>query len=260
MSKSQLETSTLDISIKHYNTDTQFNQSTIIWAIICSILLHVLFFVVVPNIQFDAIKKTPEVLTVEIVQPKMPETAPVIAPEPPKPVEQVKPLPEPIKPLPKKEVTIEPKPVENKPTPAQTEPPAPPAVITASPKVDTPSELKVPPPPPNPPKKIEHNEDDVNAALSQYNSTLGRAIAKHKQYPKIAQMRGWQGDVLLDLKLDGSGNVLSANVKEGSGFEALDKQALEMVRKASPFPAPPEALRDRSFNITVPVSFKLESP
>ena len=61
-------------------------------------------------------------------------------------------------------------------------------------------------------------------------------------------------------ELDGSGNVLSANVKEGSGFEALDKQALEMVRKASPFPAPPEALRERSFNITVPVSFKLESP
>ena len=95
-------------------------------------------------------------------------------------------------------------------------------------------------------------------ALSQYGGTLGRAIAKHKQYPKIAQMRGWQGDCLLDLKIDGSGNVLSANIKESSGFEALDKQALEMVRKASPFPAPPEALRGRSFDITVPVSFKLE--
>ncbi|HSI24444.1 MAG TPA: energy transducer TonB, partial [Methylotenera sp.] len=62
----------------------------------------------------------------------------------------------------------------------------------------------------------------------------------------------------LDLKIDSSGNVLSANIKESSGHEALDNQALEMVRKASPLPAPPEALRGRSFNITVPVSFKLE--
>ncbi len=73
-------------------------------------------------------------------------------------------------------------------------------------------------------------------------------------------MRGWQGECLLDLKLDGNGNVLSASVKESSGHEALDNQALEMVRKASPFPAPPEVLRGRSFNITVPVSFKLENP
>jgi protein TonB len=94
--------------------------------------------------------------------------------------------------------------------------------------------------------------------LGQYSSTLGRAIAKHKQYPKVAQMRGWQGDCLLDLKLDGSGNVLSASVKESSGHEVLDNQALEMARKAAPFPAPPEVLRDRSFNLTVPVSFKLE--
>ena len=113
-------------------------------------------------------------------------------------------------------------------------------------------------PPPEPPKKIEPSEDDVNAALRQYGGTLGRAIAKHKQYPKIAQMRGWQGECLLDLKLDGSGNVLSASVKESSGYEALDNQALEMARKASPFPTPPDALKGRSFNITVPVSFKLE--
>jgi periplasmic protein TonB len=60
--------------------------------------------------------------------------------------------------------------------------------------------------------------------------------------------------------LDGNGKVLSATVQQSSGFDALDKQALEMVRKASPFPAPPEALRSRTFNITVPVSFKLENP
>jgi protein TonB len=244
----------LDISIKN----SGINESTLIWAVVCSILLHILFFVVMPNFKFDVAKKIPDQLTVEIVQPKPPE--PVVIPEPPKPVEPIKPQPEQIKPLPKKELKPEPMPIETKPEPIQHEPPPPPTVITAAPKVDAPPVITVPPPPPEPPKKIEPNEDDVNAALGQYGGTLGRAIAKHKQYPKIAAMRGWQGDCLLDLKLDGSGNVLSANVKESSGHEALDNQALEMVRKASPFPAPPEALRGRSFNITVPVSFKLENP
>jgi periplasmic protein TonB len=249
----------LNIAIKN----SSLNESTIIWAIVCSILLHVLFFVVVPNFKFDVVKKIPDQLTVELVQPKPPEPVvePIITPEPPKPVEQIKPAPEPIKPLPKKEFKPEPTPVQNiKPEPTQAEPPPPPSVITAAPKVDTPPTITVPPPEPEPPKKIEPSEDDINAARGQYGGTLGRAIAKHKSYPKIAAMRGWQGDVILDLKLDGSGNVLSASVKESSGHDALDSQALEMVRKAAPFPAPPEVLRGRSFNISVPVSFKLENP
>lgn len=210
-----------------------------------------------PNFKFDAIKKIPEQLTVEIMQPKKPE--PVVVPEPPKPAEPTKPQPEQIKPLPKTTPKLEPKPVETKPESMQSAPPPPPpAVITAAPKVDAPPAITVPTPPLEPPKKIEPSEDDISAALGQYSGTLGHAIAKHKQYPKIAQMRGWQGDCLLDLKIDANGNVLSARVKESSGFEMLDKQALEMVRKASPFPTPPDALRGRSFNITAPVSFKLE--
>ena len=245
----------MNITIKN----SSLNESTIIWAVTCSILLHILFFVVVPNFKFDVTKKTPDWLTVEIVNPKPPEA--VVIPEPPKPVEKIKPAPERIKTLPKKELEPEPTPVQNirpEPEPTQAKPPSPPSVITAAPKVDAPPIITAPPPPPEPPKKIEPSQDDIKAALGQYSSTLGRAIAKHKQYPKIAQIRGWQGDCLLDLKLDGSGNVLSASVKKSSGHEALDNQALEMARKAAPFPAPPDVLRDRSFNLTVPVSFKLE--
>ena len=71
-------------------------------------------------------------------------------------------------------------------------------------------------------------------------------------------MRGWQGEVLIDLKLDGSGNVLATRIESSSGVEILDKQALEMVKKAAPFPKPPDILSASTFNILVPVSFKLE--
>jgi periplasmic protein TonB len=249
----------LDNAIKN----TQFNENTLIWAVICSILLHVMLAVVLPNFKFDTKKDKPLPLTIEIMQPTpsvpaaLPE--PAIEPEPikPEPIKKPELIKEPVKPI--KQKSPEPAPVqEAKPEPASAEP-APPNVITAAPKIDAPpAEVKVPPPQPEPPKKVEPSEADISNALGQYGGMLGRAIAKHKSYPKIAQMRGWQGECLLDLKIDSSGNVLSANVKESSGYESLDNQALEMVRKASPFPAPPEALRGRNFNITVPVSFKLE--
>lgn len=231
----------------------------------CSILLHALLAITLPNFEFSKDKK-PQELTIEIQQPKAPEPVAEVLPEEPKPIEP--PKPEPIKkivepkPTPKPITkTVEaPSPVqETEYTPAEIETPPQPNVIAVAPTENKIPTTTVAAPVVEMPKPVEFTQVDVDNALGEYGNALGRAIAKQKQYPKIAQMRGWQGDVMLDLKLDGSGKVLSANVIESSGHDALDKQALEMVRRASPFPAPPLALRDRTFNITVPVSFKLEN-
>ena len=77
-------------------------------------------------------------------------------------------------------------------------------------------------------------------------------------YPKIAQMRRWQGLVVVDLQLSQDGQLASSKVIQGSGFDLLDKESLEMVKRASPFPVPPEILKNRSFSIIVPIQFKLE--
>lgn len=240
------------------------HEHTLLWAVVISMTLHILLAVVVPNFKFDLVKKPPVELSIELQKPEPP--APVIQkiPEPPEPIEQPKPQPvkklEP-KPQPKPVKPIEqPSPIiESTPPPAPvSEAPPTPAVIAAAPKGESKPEFVAPPPPIEPPKVAEPSPAEIDNALGEYGSLLGRAIAKHKQYPRIAQMRGWQGDMILDLKIDGNGKILSASVRESSGYEALDKQALEMAHKAAPFPAPPQALRNRTFNITVPVSFKLE--
>ncbi len=97
--------------------------------------------------------------------------------------------------------------------------------------------------------------DDRN----QYGDMLTRHIDKYKQYPRIAQMRNWEGNVLLELQLDANGNLTSSRIHTSSGKESLDNQALEMVKKASPFPVPPASLRGRSFTIMVPVKFRLDN-
>ncbi len=251
----------MELSIK----TSGINENTLIWAIVCSILLHILLAITLPNFEFGKEKK-PQELIIEIQQPKAPEPVAEVLPEEPKPMEP--PKPEPIKKIVEPKITPKPitktveapSPVQQiDATPSEIETPPQPNVIAVAPTENSTPTATVAAPVAEPPKPVEISQVDVDNALGEYGNALGRAIAKQKQYPKIAQMRGWQGDVMLDLKLDGNGKVLSATVSESSGHEALDKQALEMVRKASPFPAPPFALRNRTFNITVPVSFKLEN-
>lgn len=228
----------------------------LIWALICSILLHVLLAVVIPNVKFNSVKK-PDVLKVELVT--KPEPPPVVKPQPiqPKP-EQAKPKIEP-KPEPKPIAKPLPTVIKNEPTPHQPQL-TPTEVIAVSPKPDA-APSPVPPAPvtiPEPPKPAEPSQADMSAAHDSYGNTLWGAIGKYKQYPKIAQMRGWQGEVIVELQLDGNGKLKSKKILKGSGYDILDKQALDMVDKAAPFPAPPEALRNSSFTIKVPIPFKLE--
>ena len=100
--------------------------------------------------------------------------------------------------------------------------------------------------------------EKVTSATNDYSSLLAAAIAKYKQYPKIAQMRGWQGLIIIELQLNPQGGVIYSQIKKSSGYDVLDQEALEMIKRASPFPQPPEALRNKNFTVLVPISFKLE--
>ncbi len=223
------------------------NNNTLMWALMGSLMLHTLIAVVMPKFATDAPKQ--ETLVVELIQQAPPPPPPPPLPEPVKP-EPIKPKP-PIKPM----VKPLPIPTETKNDPT---PPPPPEVIAVAPQVDA-------PPPPIPPVAIVPHDPpkpvipvDTSAARDNYDSALWAAIVKHKQYPRIAQMRGWQGEAVVELLLDGNGKLKAKKIIQSSGHEVLDKQALDMVEKAMPFPTPPEVLRGSSFSIKVPIAFKLE--
>jgi protein TonB len=126
----------------------------------------------------------------------------------------------------------EPKPV----VPATTSPPPPVAVYTP-----------VPPAP------------QVSAAelLASYTKTVSQALARYKKYPRIAQMRGWEGAVMLELRLAPSGRLLGAELHTSSGYPMLDEQALAMAARAGQFPAPPEGLSSADMAVLLPIVFRL---
>jgi protein TonB len=94
--------------------------------------------------------------------------------------------------------------------------------------------------------------------LSAYGHAISQILARHKEYPRIALMQGWQGAVTMRLRIAPTGRLLDAEVHTSSGYEALDRQALAMASKAEHLPPPPEGLRDRDVTVLVPVIFRLE--
>ena len=209
--------------------------------VILSLLLHASLLIIIPQMQLDDIV-VPEMLNVEID---------LTQPEPPKIIEQPKkidpPKPE-KKPEPVKEVVpIQEEVIEELPEPIVEE-------ITEfiEPEETAPIEEVQEYIPPQPSPEV------VKKITDSYTNQLTKAIAKQKKYPKIAQMRQWQGEVLLNIEIDPQGNLVKIDILEESRYKILNNEAIDMVKRASPFPQPPEELRLKNFTVLVPISFKLE--
>lgn len=108
------------------------------------------------------------------------------------------------------------------------------------------------------PRVLPSKQPDANL-LTVYGRELAGAIATHRRYPRIALMRQWQGDVVLQLEFGVNGEMVTARVLSSSGHDVLDRQALEMVQNAIPLPQLPVDLVGRFFVVDVPVVFRLSS-
>ena len=240
-----------------------YRDVKLVWMLLLSVAIHALAMVLIPNIRWEELRK-PEVLQVELAPPqKVAEPAPAPEPEP-EPQPEPEPPPPPKKEIPKPRIEPKPKvspaPQPEVEPPAQTEPEVvnPPAVITAPPEVEVPTFEGPPPPPPEPPKPTGPTQADLDAARGLYKSQLEREIVKHKQYPRVAKMRGWQGEAVVELQIDANGEPTSVKIQTSSGFEVLDNTAIEMVRKTVAATTLPAILRGTMSTFLVPVSFRLQ--
>ena len=91
-------------------------------------------------------------------------------------------------------------------------------------------------------------------ANSNYAGIVSAHLRRHQQYPADARSRGEQGTATVSFSLDGGGRVTAARLVRGSGIASIDQEVQAMVRRSSPFPAPPS---ERGVSFTVPVSFRL---
>ncbi len=75
--------------------------------------------------------------------------------------------------------------------------------------------------------------------LSDYRAAVLARLAQFKAYPNELREAGVSGRVGLAFTITPSGAVAGVRVASSSGQPGLDSAALEMVRRAAPFPPPP---------------------
>ena len=140
---------------------------------------------------------------------------------------------------PKEERKVEEKPLEQVVPP----PPPQPAEVTLpqqEQKLDKPEPLPVTPAPETRalPKNARIGEF-TEAGSNTYNALVFGHLQRFKRYPMAAH--GASGTVLVLFALNCAGEVISSEVSKSSGNGVLDHEALDILRRASPFPPFPAA-------------------
>ena len=223
-----------------------FSELNLMHAIILSLVIHAIFVIKleISNVNLSPKPVVDIIFNTEIVKQVTPKVIPIIKPViQPKPKPIVKPKPKPIvKPKPKPVPIVEPvaEPI--------IEPVAEPIVEPVAEQVEVnevPQSRSQIPSSPNP------------QIVSNYSNLLRAHIAKHKKYPRIAQRRKMQGEVVIEIQIRGDGSLISKNIQKSSGHKVLDKEGMSMMEKSKPFPVPPQALKDSVTTVVVPIAFNL---
>lgn len=87
-------------------------------------------------------------------------------------------------------------------------------------------------------------------------SVLAR-IQQLKRYPSRAKMNDWEGKVIVQAVIREDGSIVDLLVAESSGHEALDQDALLVVKTASPLTLK-HPLGKAQVPILVPISYRLD--
>lgn len=88
--------------------------------------------------------------------------------------------------------------------------------------------------------------------LKEHFSYIRDIINKNISYPYMARKMGWSGKVKVSFIIAEDGSVKDVKILESSGFDLLDRNAADAIKKASPFPRPPV-----SAEVIVPVVYRL---
>lgn len=149
---------------------------------------------------------------------------------------------------PKKSSTAKPMTASLRPPVELASRPAPQAALT----LPEPVAKKTPPPPA---KTTTKPEQPATPQAKTWTQAVRQHLKKLQEsgqfYPEEARRRGIEGEALVLLIIDPSGNVVAARLEQSSGYRLLDDAALSAVRslRSLPSDAPQESL--------LPVRFRL---
>jgi protein TonB len=126
---------------------------------------------------------------------------------------------------------------------------APPTPVVQAPIAQT--------PPPVIGKAVAAPPPISGADRKEFAAKLFGHLNRYKRYPASARMKRQEGVASLRFTMTRDGHVLSFEIAKSSGSDALDKETLELIKRAEPLPAIPAAFGRDTLDLVVPVEFFL---
>ena len=149
---------------------------------------------------------------------------------------------------------------EDKPVETKVEPPAQPQAEVTLPRAEEQKEIEKPKQEATPPApetrampKGERLGQFSEAASNAYLARVAGHLKRFIRYPMEAH--GASGTVLVRFELNRDGEVIGSEVRKSSGNSILDRTALAILQRASPFPTFPAAKPEARDSYLVPVEF-----
>lgn len=91
----------------------------------------------------------------------------------------------------------------------------------------------------------------------QIQDRLAALLARYFQYPWIARLRGWQGDVRLAFRVAPDGEIQQIHVARSSGFAVLDKSALDSLTRVTRLSDVAEWLNGQPLDMQLAIVYRL---
>lgn len=195
------------------------------------------------------------------------ETAPKVAREPPiaaqpEPKSETRPRPTPkTTPRPKPKRTAQPKPI------SETTPATPQSAAAGASVAPAGAPSASPAPSPGARASLTPLHASASSAavidedlLARYRLQLISAARRYKRYPRAALDNQWEGAAEVAMVIGDNGRIREVTISKSSGHEVLDRQAIDMFRKAKPLVPIPTGLRGREFRVTLKAIYSLRDP
>jgi periplasmic protein TonB len=136
-------------------------------------------------------------------------------------------------------------------------PPVPDAEVKLPEEVKQPEKPKEEVTPPVPETTSPPRPKPSAAQVASWYRKIAQQVERNKGYPPSARARHETGTAELAFTLDRSGKVMASRIVRTSGSAALDQETMDTVRRAQPFPSPPQNMPGETFEFTVPIRFNI---
>ncbi len=101
------------------------------------------------------------------------------------------------------------------------------------------------------------NAEEAARRIEAWQKAIFAHIGRFKAYPEAARKRRIKGEIVLSFVLDRNGGVSGVRIATSSGTPVLDQAAIEVLRRASPLPAPPKDVGGETIELLLPMRYQL---